>query len=57
MNDNLKMHQSERVYISMEQDHEIHYWAMELGVTENQFQHAVNTAGHCLEDIRRQLGK
>ena len=56
MNDNLQMRQTGRTYISMQQEHEIHYWAMELGITEEQFRHAVNTAGDCLEDIRRHLG-
>jgi hypothetical protein len=57
MNGNRQMQQTERVYISMEQEYEIHYWAMQLGVTEEQVRHAVNAAGDCLEDVRRHLGR
>lgn len=57
MNDRLQMQQTENVYISMQQDYEIHYWAMELGVTEEQLRHAVNAAGDRLDDIRRHLNR
>ena len=56
MNNNLQMQQTERVYISMQQEHEIHFWAMQLGVTEERLRHAVNAVGDCVEDVRRHLG-
>lgn len=57
MNNHLQMQQTDQVYISMQQDYEIHFWAMELGVTEEQLRHAVNAAGDSLDDIRRHLGR
>lgn len=55
MNDHLQMQQSERAYISMQQEYEVHFWAMQLGVTEEQLRHAVNAVGDCVDDVRRHL--
>jgi hypothetical protein len=41
--------------INVDQDHEVGYWAKELGVSREQLREAVQQAGPMVEDVRRHL--
>jgi uncharacterized protein DUF3606 len=41
--------------INVDQDHEVGYWAKELGVSREQLREAVQQAGPIVEDVRRHL--
>jgi hypothetical protein len=43
--------------INANQDHELAYWAKELGVTREELRSAIDNAGPLVEDVRQHLHK
>lgn len=43
--------------INVEQDHEVSYWAKELGVSPNELRQAVKNAGPMVKDVRQHLNR
>jgi hypothetical protein len=43
--------------INIEQDHEVRYWAKELGVSPNELRQAVQSAGPMVKDVRQHLNR
>jgi hypothetical protein len=43
--------------INLEQDHEVSYWAKELGVSPNELRQAVQRAGPMVKDVQQHLNR
>jgi hypothetical protein len=43
--------------INASQEHELAYWAKELGVTREELRSAIENAGPMVDDVRHQLNK
>lgn len=43
--------------INIEQDHEVSYWAKELGISPNELRQAVQRAGPMVKDVRQHLNR
>jgi Protein of unknown function (DUF3606) len=52
-----KRAQSDRSKINMSRDHEVKYWAHELGITRAQLQQIVNKVGNPATAIRKELAR
>ena len=50
-----KRTQPDRSKINMNRDHEIKYWAHELGITRAQLQQVVNKVGNSAAAVRKEL--
>lgn len=48
---------ADRTRINVNEQHELAYWTKELGVSRDQLQAAVQSAGVMVADVRRALGK
>ena len=47
----------DRSRISLEQEHEVRYWSMHFGITEQELREAVAKVGNSAEAVMRELGK
>lgn len=47
----------DRLRINIHEEHEVRYWTQELGVSRDQLEQAVKTAGVMATDVRKLLGK
>jgi hypothetical protein len=45
----------DRARVALGEPHEVHYWTRELGVSQEQLQHAVSAVGHSAEKVRQHL--
>jgi hypothetical protein len=43
--------------INVEQDHEVSYWAKELGISPNELRQVVKDTGPMVKDIRQHLNR
>jgi len=43
--------------INLQEEHEVRYWTKKFGVTREQLEAAVRTAGRSADAVRRELGK
>lgn len=50
-----KREQPDRSKINMNEDHEVHYWAMHLNVTKEELQKAVGKVGNSAAAVRKEL--
>jgi hypothetical protein len=58
MSDNLNQRgQQDRSRINVDEDWEVRYWTKELGVTKEQLEQAVKTAGTNVAAVRQHLGR
>lgn len=58
MADDLKNRgEPDRSRINMAEPHEVRYWTKELGVTEEQLQQAVKSAGPMVASVRQYLSR
>lgn len=58
MSDDLKNRGGQdRLRINVHEEHEVRYWTQELGVSKEELERAVKTAGVMAADIRKHLGK
>ncbi|TFW21774.1 DUF3606 domain-containing protein [Duganella callida] len=47
----------DRLRINVNEEHEVRYWTQALGVSREQLEEAVKSAGVMAADVRRHLGK
>lgn len=47
----------DRLRINVHEEHEVRYWTQELGVSKEELERAVKTAGVMAADVRKHLGK
>jgi len=47
----------DRVRINVNEDHELHYWTKELGVSEQQLKEAVKAVGVSVKAVKEHLKK
>jgi uncharacterized protein DUF3606 len=52
-----KTGKADDVRIDVDQDHEVSYWARELGVSPNELRQAVQSAGPKVKDVRQHLNR
>jgi hypothetical protein len=50
-----KRPQPDRSKINMNREHEIKYWAHELGITRAELQQVVNKVGNSAAEVRKEL--
>jgi len=56
LDDKTKRGQPDRSKINMTEDHQVKYWAKELGVTRSELQRVVDKVGNAAAAVRKELG-
>ncbi len=47
----------DRLRINVHEEHEVRYWTEELGISREELERAVKSAGVMAADVRKHLGK